>query len=64
MFGVNHFFQTLRKFDSFSFSTNLSFRKKALPKKDVFLAQVLSLERKCFGKKKKCCVICGYKKGE
>jgi hypothetical protein len=39
---------------------NLSFRKKALPKKHVFLAQVLSLERKCFGKKKKCCVRGGY----
>jgi hypothetical protein len=32
---------------NFSFSTNFSLKKKLLLKKNPFLAQVLSLERKC-----------------
>ena len=36
----------------FSFSTNFSLKKKPLLKKNPFLAQVLSLERKCFVKRK------------
>ena len=42
---------------AFSFSTNLFLGRKALPKETYsFLAQVLSLERKCFVKKKKCMI--------
>jgi hypothetical protein len=37
----------LTKETRFSFSTNFSLKKKPLLKKNPFLAQVLSLERKC-----------------
>jgi len=46
-FSTNLFFQTLGKFDQ-NASRKKSFTKRTIP----FLAQVLSLERKCFVKRK------------
>ena len=48
-FSTNLFFQTFLKFNQ-----NASQKEKLYQKNYAFLAQVLSLERKCFIKKKKC----------
>jgi hypothetical protein len=44
MFGLNLSFKLYQSLITFSFSTNLSLEKKALPKKHVFLVQVLSFK--------------------